>query len=194
MANATKPQVGRSVGHEWAFSPATSGHFYWPPTGSSDWPLTPNLYPLNPLTRHGQGVQSLLACSLNERNRGLKTDTRHPSERRIRRLSGRQLPPSFARRNVRMVRRRWVDGEFVVAGGDAPPLLEDVKGAFDDVAAFVDLLVEAGLSAALAAVSTRPTTGSQVFNAACMNQPASLSYQVPQLVAPQLVGAVKLGA
>jgi hypothetical protein len=40
MANATKPQVGRSVGHEWAVSLATSGHFYWPPMGSSDWPLT----------------------------------------------------------------------------------------------------------------------------------------------------------
>ena len=40
MANATKPQVGRSVGHEWAVSLANSGHFYWPPTGSSDWPLT----------------------------------------------------------------------------------------------------------------------------------------------------------
>ncbi|MBG6060206.1 hypothetical protein RCH16_003684, partial [Cryobacterium sp. MP_M5] len=40
MANATKPQVGRSVGHEWAVFMATSGHFYWPPVGSSDWPLT----------------------------------------------------------------------------------------------------------------------------------------------------------
>ncbi|MBG6060169.1 hypothetical protein RCH16_003644, partial [Cryobacterium sp. MP_M5] len=31
---------GRSVGHEWAVFMATSGHFYWPPVGSSDWPLT----------------------------------------------------------------------------------------------------------------------------------------------------------
>ena len=40
MANATKPQVGRSVGHEWAVFMATSGHFCWPPAGRSDWPLT----------------------------------------------------------------------------------------------------------------------------------------------------------
>jgi hypothetical protein len=40
MANATKPQVGRSVGHERAVFMATSGHFCWPPMGSSDWPLT----------------------------------------------------------------------------------------------------------------------------------------------------------
>lgn len=41
MANATNTLVGRSVGHEWAVSVATSGHFCWPPTGSSYWPLTP---------------------------------------------------------------------------------------------------------------------------------------------------------
>jgi len=40
MANATEPLVGRSVGHEWAVFVATSGHFCWPPTGSSKWPLT----------------------------------------------------------------------------------------------------------------------------------------------------------
>jgi hypothetical protein len=40
MANATQPLVGRSVGHEWPVFVATSGHFYWPPTGSSYWPLT----------------------------------------------------------------------------------------------------------------------------------------------------------
>ena len=40
MASATNTQVGRSVGHEWAVSVATSGQFCWPPTGSSDWPLT----------------------------------------------------------------------------------------------------------------------------------------------------------
>ncbi|WP_448232811.1 hypothetical protein [Microbacterium lacticum] len=40
MANATNTLVGRSVGHEWAVSVATSGHFCWPPTGSSYWPLT----------------------------------------------------------------------------------------------------------------------------------------------------------
>ncbi|MEC5178638.1 hypothetical protein RCH16_003678, partial [Cryobacterium sp. MP_M5] len=34
---------GRSVGHEWAVFMATSGHFYWPPVGSSDWPLTSSL-------------------------------------------------------------------------------------------------------------------------------------------------------
>ena len=40
MADATKPLVGRSVGHERAVFVATSGHFCWPPTGSSEWPLT----------------------------------------------------------------------------------------------------------------------------------------------------------
>jgi transposase InsO family protein len=40
MANATNPLVGRSVGHERAVFVATSGQFCWPPTGSSDWPLT----------------------------------------------------------------------------------------------------------------------------------------------------------
>ena len=40
MADATESLVGRSVGHEWAVFVATSGHFCWPPTGSSDWPLT----------------------------------------------------------------------------------------------------------------------------------------------------------
>jgi hypothetical protein len=40
MANATNTEVGRSVGHEWAVSVATSGQFCWPPTGSSYWPLT----------------------------------------------------------------------------------------------------------------------------------------------------------
>jgi hypothetical protein len=40
MANATNTPVGRSVGHEWAVSVATSGQFCWPPTGSSYWPLT----------------------------------------------------------------------------------------------------------------------------------------------------------
>ena len=40
MANATTPQVGRSDGHERAVFMATSGHFYWPPVGSSEWPLT----------------------------------------------------------------------------------------------------------------------------------------------------------
>ena len=43
MANATTPQVGRSDGHERAVFMATSGHFYWPPVGSSEWPLTPTL-------------------------------------------------------------------------------------------------------------------------------------------------------
>ncbi|WP_206750890.1 MULTISPECIES: hypothetical protein, partial [unclassified Cryobacterium] len=33
--------VGRSVGHEWAVFMAISGHFPWPPVGSSSWPLTP---------------------------------------------------------------------------------------------------------------------------------------------------------
>ncbi len=40
MANTTNPPVGRSVGHDWAVSVATSGQFRWPPTGSSNWPLT----------------------------------------------------------------------------------------------------------------------------------------------------------
>ncbi len=40
MANATKPLVGRSVGHDWAVFMATSGHFCWPPMGSSQRPLT----------------------------------------------------------------------------------------------------------------------------------------------------------
>lgn len=40
MANATDPLVGRSVGHDWAVLMATSGHFYWPPTGRNSWPLT----------------------------------------------------------------------------------------------------------------------------------------------------------
>ena len=40
MPNATEPQVGRSGGHERGVLMATSGHFCWPPTGSSDWPLT----------------------------------------------------------------------------------------------------------------------------------------------------------
>ena len=43
MAHATKPQVGRSVGHERAVFMATSGHFYWPPVGTSEWPLTLSL-------------------------------------------------------------------------------------------------------------------------------------------------------
>jgi len=40
MANATNTQVGRSVGHDRAVLVATSGQFCWPPTGSSNWPLT----------------------------------------------------------------------------------------------------------------------------------------------------------
>ena len=43
MANATNPLVGRSVGHERAVFMATSGHFYWPPVGTSEWPLTGDL-------------------------------------------------------------------------------------------------------------------------------------------------------
>jgi hypothetical protein len=35
-------------------------------------------------------------------------------------------------------------GEFVVAGCKGSPLLEDVEAAFDDVAAFVVILVEGG--------------------------------------------------
>ena len=33
-------EVGRSRGHQWAVFLATSGQFYWPPTGSFPWPLT----------------------------------------------------------------------------------------------------------------------------------------------------------
>ncbi len=40
MADATEPLVGRSVGHDRAVFVATSGHFCWPPMGTSYWPLT----------------------------------------------------------------------------------------------------------------------------------------------------------
>ena len=43
MANATNTQVGRSVGHDRAVLVATSGQFCWPPTGSSNWPLTDSI-------------------------------------------------------------------------------------------------------------------------------------------------------
>lgn len=60
MANATNTQVGRSVGHEWAVSVATSGQFCWPPTGSSYWPLTGDLAICNIVV--GQwGVEAIMA-------------------------------------------------------------------------------------------------------------------------------------
>ncbi len=55
--NLTDPRVGRSVGHEWAVSLATSGHFYWPPMGSSDWPLT-EVLKTNPRCENGHTLQA----------------------------------------------------------------------------------------------------------------------------------------
>lgn len=43
------------------------------------------------------------------------------------------------------------DGEFVVSGGDAAPLLENVEGLLDDGAAFVGLAVEVHRPAAAGA-------------------------------------------
>jgi len=45
-----------------------------------------------------------------------------------------------------------VAGVLVVAGGDASPALESVEGALDDVAVPVELGVESGRSAAVAAL------------------------------------------
>ena len=53
------------------------------------------------------------------------------------------------------------DGEFVVAGGQATPLLDDVEAAFDDVAALVVCGIECRRSAA--ACTTAFTVGDQLL-------------------------------
>jgi len=52
------------------------------------------------------------------------------------------------------------DGEFVVAGGQAAPLFEQVDAAFDDVAAVVVARVEGGLRGVFGARPDRQVRGS----------------------------------
>jgi hypothetical protein len=56
---------------------------------------------------------------------------------------------------LRQYRTRAVDGVLVVAGGQGAPLLEQVEGAFDDVATLVGLAVELRRERAPAPVDSR---------------------------------------
>ena len=63
MANGTNPLVGRSVGHERAVFMATSGHFCWPPMGSSQRPLTDGLAAANAVTAASDGERNDASAS-----------------------------------------------------------------------------------------------------------------------------------
>lgn len=63
-----------------------------------------------------------------------------------------------------MVTVAWSD-VAVVAGGDASALLEPVEAAFDDVAPFVELLVEDRWSAAAAAAAAAPAAADLLVGA-----------------------------
>ena len=57
------------------------------------------------------------------------------------------------------------EGELVVAGGDATPLLENLKVPFDDGAAFVGRLVEGGWAAtSLARTAQSSALGDEVVH------------------------------
>src|ERR1700730_17146671 len=61
------------------------------------------------------------------------------------------VPRQRRRRGLRGAGR---EGEFVVAGGQPAPVLDDVEGSFDDVAALVFLDVEADRAPASAAAAS----------------------------------------
>ena len=124
MANATKRQVGRSVGHERAVFMATSGHFCWPPMGSSDWPLTVIDSGADLITPSGIDLRWITVCIL------VNTESKHASSlkalirgERVARLDVvRQLRchASSVRRRADISQKRASQTEAVALGGALP--------------------------------------------------------------------------